>query len=266
MKYGFIGVGNMAQAIIQGLLKAQTVSSTDINVHSFHQAHADQVAQKMHLTAQASNEAVILASDVVFLAVPANQILDLLTHERKPLTESMPIVVSMAAGVSLTEMSAILPGLAIVRIMPNVNVALNQGFTAVVGNDQAASHATQQMLAVFQQLGTALEMPEADFTTVSALAGSSPAFAYIFIDALARAGVEAGLSKPVADQIAAQAVQGSAAAVLAGQKSPWDLVDQVCSPGGTTVAGVLALQENGFATAAIKAVEATIQKDQSNQS
>ena len=105
-------------------------------------------------------------------------------------------------------------------------------------------------------------LTEKDFSTCVALAGSSPAYVYFFIDAMSRAGVKYGLKKDQATKIAAQAVLGSAQKVLADQKTPMQLVDDVCSPGGTTIAGLLAMEEAGFMTAVIKGMDATINKDQ----
>jgi len=104
-------------------------------------------------------------------------------------------------------------------------------------------------------------LPEKDFSNFTALAGSSPAYAYLFIDSIARAGVKNGLPKDLATQIAAQAVLGSAAMILESAENPWTLIDRVSSPGGTTVAGLIALEDEGFISTVVKGIDATIIKD-----
>ena len=113
-----------------------------------------------------------------------------------------------------------------------------------------------------EDIGQTIALKESDFSTFVALAGSSPAFVYFYIDSMAKAGVKYGLKKDAAVKIAAQAVLGSAANVLQSSKSPQDLVDDVCSPGGTTIAGLLAMEEAGFMRAVVKGIDATIAKDQ----
>ena len=144
--------------------------------------------------------------------------------------------------------------------MPNVNVAINAGMIAYAANDAVAGQ-LDGLLDLLNVLGKTVSLPEEQFSTFVALAGSSPAFIYLFIDSLARAGVKYGLEKDQATAIAAQAVMGSAKNVLASDQSPFDLIDQVSSPGGTTVAGLLAMEEAGLMTAVVKGVDATIAKD-----
>lgn len=267
MKVGFIGVGNMAQAMIKGLIKAGQIASTDILVHSAHATTYEAVAAKYELTPVADNATLVAEADLVFLAVKPYIVPQVLAETAEAFKKHQPLMVSVAAGLSLTKLadqvgSQTLP---ILRIMPNVNVANQAGITAVVGNEQVSAEQVETVKTVLAQLGGVVEISEKDFTTFSALAGSSPAFVYLFIDAMARAGVKHGLTKAAATKIAAQAVMGSAQNVLKSDDSPWDLVDQVSSPGGTTVAGLLAMEEAGLMTAVVKGIDATIAKDLENQ-
>ncbi len=266
MKIGFIGVGNMAQAMIKGLVKANQVATADILVHGGHPAnYADFVAEQ-RITAVADNNSVVEQADIVFLAVKPYIVPQVLVETNAAFKAHQPLMVSMAAGLSLdklAEQSA--ADLPILRIMPNVNVANRAGITAVVGNEQVNAEQLGRVKDVLAQLGGVVEIGEKDFTTFSALAGSSPAFVYLFIDSMARAGVKHGLTKKAATEIAAQAVLGSAQNVLMSDDSPWDLVDQVSSPGGTTVAGLLAMEEAGLMTAVVKGIDATIAKDLESQ-
>jgi len=267
MKIGFIGVGNMAQAMIKGLIKAQKITSTDILVHSAHATTYEAVAKEYQLTPVADNAALVAEADIVFLAVKPYIVPQVLEETAAAFKAHKTVMVSVAAGLSLAKLAEQVgqSDLPILRIMPNVNVANQAGITAVVGNSQVTEDRLTAVKAILAQLGGVVEIGEKDFTTFSALAGSSPAFVYLFIDAMARAGVKHGLKKDAATEIAAQAVLGSAQNVLMSDDSPWDLVDQVSSPGGTTVAGLLAMEEAGLMTAVVKGIDATIAKDLENQ-
>lgn len=171
----------------------------------------------------------------------------------------------MVSGVSLAEIKASLGAgnHELLRIMPNINVELHAGMTALAKGEFLSEAHFDELQGLLNQLGKTTLLPEKDFSTFVALAGSSPAFIYLFIDAMARAGVKYGLTKKQATQIAAQAVWGgSAAKVLGTPKTPWDLIDEVSSPGGTTVAGLLAMEDAGFMSAVVKGIDATIAKDQ----
>lgn len=220
MKIGFIGVGNMAQAMIKGLVKANQVATADILVHGGHPAnYADFVAEQ-RITAVADNNSVVEQADIVFLAVKPYIVPQVLVETNAAFKAHQPLMVSMAAGLSLdklAEQSA--ADLPILRIMPNVNVANRAGITAVVGNEQVNAEQLGRVKDVLAQLGGVVEIGEKDFTTFSALAGSSPAFVYLFIDSMARAGVKHGLTKKAATEIAAQAVLGSAQNVLMSDDS-----------------------------------------------
>lgn len=267
MKLGFIGTGNMASAIIDGLIQTETVNKEDIFVSSGTAEEAAAFAKTRGVHACATNLAVVEAADTVIFAVKPNILPAVLKETSETLQEQEVLVVSIAAGTTLAMLEAAIgsPYLPIVRVMPNVNAMVGAGVAAICGNKRAAEEDVTQVLRLFQAVGSAYELPEASFSNFIALAGSSPAYAYMFIDAMSRAGVKHGLPKQLATEIAAQAVLGSAKMVLESDKSPWDLVDMVSSPGGTTVAGVLALEEAGFLTAITKGLDATIEKDQEMQ-
>lgn len=146
--------------------------------------------------------------------------------------------------------------------MPNLNVQIGAGLTALAANQAAQATVLPAVTQIFAGIGTTLALPEADFSTFVALAGSAPAFAYLFMDALAHAGVKYGLTKAQALAIVSQMTVGSAQMIQQADQAPWSLIDAVASPGGTTIAGVLALQAGGFETALTQAVDAVIAKDQ----
>ena len=256
MTIGFIGAGNMARAMISGLLAKKAVAPTDIVLHGGQPLHYEPYAAKIGAKALASNQAVAETADIVFLAVSPKLGEPILQAIGSTLKKRHVPVVSMLTGVSVATLEEALGShdQPVLRIMPNVNVAINAGMIAYAANDAVAG----QLDGLLDLLNV---LPEEQFSTFVALAGSSPAFIYLFIDSLARAGVKYGLEKDQATAIAAQAVMGSAKNVLASDQSPFDLIDQVSSPGGTTVAGLLAMEEAGLMTAVVKGVDATIAKD-----
>lgn len=266
MKLGFIGAGNMAQGIIDGLLKAQTFAPADIVIHGGHPANYEAYAQKSGVQTVDSNTAVIESADVVVLAVKPVMAQDVIEEINPALQAKTTPLLSLLSGVSLLQIEGFLgtKDYPLIRVMPNLNVAINQGMTAYAANP-AAADIKDTVVAWFDTIGETIEVAEKHFSTFVALAGSSPAFVYMFIDALARAGVKHGLTKKQADKIAAQAVLGSGAMVLQSPESPFDLVDKVSSPGGTTVAGLLAMEAAGFMPSVVAGVDATIAKDQEEQ-
>lgn len=262
MKIGFIGVGGMAQAIITGLLKQTKIAPADILIHSAHASTYEKVAQQTGVTAMTSNSEVAQNSDIVVLAVTPNVAVPVLKEIREQLDPKQTILVSIVAGLSLERLEELAGyDLPILRTLPNLNVAIGAGMTAVHANENLTGQAKEQAISLFDQIGSTVTLPETDFATFSALAGSSPAYVYFFIDSLSRAGVKHGLTKAAATKIAAQAVMGSAEMVLNSTENPFGLIDQVSSPGGSTVAGLLAMEEAGFMTSVVKGIDATINRN-----
>lgn len=263
MKLGFIGAGNMARAIINGLIAEQKISGEDVYIHSAHKSSYESYAKEKGLNPCESNSDVVKNAEIVFLAVKPIVSKDVLEEVSTEFEGKNPVLVSMVTGVSIAELADALhfPAAKIVRIMPNVNVEIGEGMTALKAGETVTETEFSEVTDLFDSIGKTTEMEEKDFSTLVALAGSSPAYVYLFIDAMSRSGVKYGLSKKQATEIAAQAVLGSALKVLEASKSPMDLVDDVCSPGGTTVAGLLAMEEYGFTTSVIKGLDATVAKD-----
>ena len=263
MKLGFIGAGNMARAIINGLIAEQKISGEDVYIHSAHKSSYESYAKEKWLNPCESNSDVVKNAEIVFLAVKPIVAKDVLEEVSTEFERKNPVLVSMVTGVSIAELADALhfPAAKIIRIMPNVNVEIGEGMTALKAGEKVTETESSEVTDLFDSIGKTTEMEEKDFSTFVALAGSSPAYVYLFIDAISRSGVKYGLSKRQATEIAAQAVLGSALKVLEASKSPMDLVDDVCSPGGTTVAGLLAMEEYGFTTSVIKGLDATVAKD-----
>lgn len=259
---GFIGIGNMASAIIGGLLESKLVAANDIVVSSATKSKRDQFAEQMGVRALDSNAQVAAEADILVLAIKP-QMFGLVTNEiRDEVLDSAPLVVSIAAGLSLADLEELFSAQTrITRVMPNVNSRIRQGMSAVCANANASEQDVASVTAIFEAVGEVVQIPESQFSAYTAIAGSSPAFAFLFIDALSRGAVAAGMPKALATKCAAQAVMGSASLVLQSDESPWDLIDSVCSPGGTTIAGLLALEENAFLATVTTAVAAVITRD-----
>lgn len=275
--FGFIGAGNMAGAIVRGAVAAgigAPGSDDAIMVTSAHDGAA-RLARATGTSHAASASELAAASDVVVLAVKPHVVPEVLDEVRPALEAASPaerpLLVSIAAGLTLARLEEMVPaGTAVVRTMPNMAAAVGESMTALT----AGTHATEEHVALTERLmgavGRTVRLKEKDFSAFIGLAGSSPAFVFTFIDALARAGVLGGIPKTQAIEIVTQAVLGSAATVQAeaatraagqGGRTPADLVDAVCSPGGTTVAGVVAMEKAGFSTAVIEAFRATVARD-----
>lgn len=265
MKIGFIGLGNMAKAIIEGLLQQDAVNPADIYVHSVHVTNYQPYATAKRLQACANNLQVVQNADVIILAVQPQQKETVLAPLKSELINKKIPLFSLLSGVTIADLENII-GLAvpIIRVMPNLNVKIGQGMTALATNTAGEPTANAIATDLFGKIGTVMPLSEADFSTFVALAGSAPAFAFLFIDELAHAGVKYGLTKKQAVEIVSQMLIGSAELVRQSGDAPWNLIDEVASPGGSTIAGVLAMQAAGFETAVTKAVDATIAKDLEN--
>ena len=260
MKIGFIGVGAMAQAIIQGLVNAKFVPNQDILVHSAHKDHYEKYAKQFGLTAEPTNQAVAKNSDLVVLAVVPAIAAEVLAEIRNELS-SKKTLVSIVSGVSLNRLEELTDyNLPILRSLPNINSEFGQGMTAVAANENLSGERKAQAIAMYEATGSVSELDESQFAAFSAISGSAVAYVDFFIDSLSRAGVKYGFSKEMATKIAAQTTLGSAHSLMVSGQTPAEMIDKVCSPGGDTIAGILAMEEAGFLPSVIKGIDATIAK------
>lgn len=265
MKIGFIGVGAMAQAIIQGLLRAQFVTAKDILIHSARPEHYQAYAEKFGLTAMESNAQLVQQSDLVVLAV-VPQVLEPVIHEINDQLTPTKGLISIVSGISLKRLAQLTNAeQPILRTLPNINSEFGAGMTAVAANDQLSGELKEQAEGLFAATGDVLTMPENQFAAFSAISGSAVAYVDFFIDALSRTGVKYGLNKEVATRIAAQTTLGSAKSLMESGKTPAEMIDQVCSPGGDTIAGILAMEQAGLLNAVVAGIDATIAKSTGNE-
>ena len=262
MTIGFIGGGNMAGAIIKGLLAASLYRPEEVFVTDITPERSKDCAKRLGVAAADTAEALIEHADTVVLAVKPGVFPSLLPSIAPYLQEKNPLVISIAAGKTLGFIEEVLGfSPALVRVMPNINAKVGAAMSAFCANQQVTQEQKKLVARLFYAIGQVKELDEAFFPLFGVIAGSAPAFTYLFIDSLARAAVKNGMQKQVALEIAAQTVLGSAKLILEGGEHPWALIDQVCSPGGTTIEGIAALQDAGFEAGVRKSVDAALEKD-----
>lgn len=259
-KLGIVGCGNMGEALVKGLLGAGLASPSEIWVSAPHQARLDDLAKTYGVHVERDNRAVTRAADVVIFAVKP-QILDGVLEQCAPEVSPEKLVISVAAGVPVSAIERRLrPPARVVRAMPNVAALVGAGATGLA----AAPHATADDLAlaerIFGAVGKTAVVEEALLDAVTGLSGSGPAYVFLVIEALADAGVKVGLSRHVAQDLAAQTVLGSAKLLLETRMHPGQLKDMVTSPGGTAIAGLHTLEAGGLRTTLIDAVEAATRR------
>lgn len=260
MIIGFIGFGNMAQAIAKGLLEKKLVSSDEIFFSNRTEEKRQQLEKVFNIKGLSKNQDVWNNSDVVILAVKPYQIDQVLSDIDT--SSHQPFVLSVAAGVTSKQLAGYLSPHLFLRTMPNLNAQVGEGMTALIENKNVEEQHFKQAVSIFKAVGEVVTLPESQLGAFIALAGSSPALVFLFIDTLARSGVKYGMSKETATKIVAQAILGSGKTVLNSNGSPWTLIDQVSSPGGITVEGILSLLQDDFASSIIHSVDKMVEKDQ----
>ncbi|WP_304425612.1 pyrroline-5-carboxylate reductase [uncultured Adlercreutzia sp.] len=273
MKIGFIGLGNMASAIIGGMLREGTVlaageapvTAADLIGSAKTEATRTVRAKEFGLAVTASNREVAAAADVVVLAVKPQFFPEVIAEIRDVVGDKL--VISIAAGLSLARIAELFGrdegAMRLIRCMPNTPALVNAGTTAVCLGSGATEADEAVCLNLVRSFGEAIVIPERLMDAASAVAGSSPAFVFMFIEALADGAVAAGMPRVQAYEFAAGAVTGSAQLVLQTGRHPGDLKDMVCSPAGTTIEGVRALEEGAFRASVMNAVSACVAKAQS---
>ena len=265
MNYGFIGLGNMAKAIIKGMIGSNTFDATSIYGMNRSHEKTEGLVKEHGIRACTTVEEIMAISDVVVLAVKPQVLPSVLPTVRQNLRDGQ-IIISIAAGKTLQYLQENLSEeTTIFRVMPNINAMIGAS-TSCYSTSQATSSAHKRLVEeMFATVGSIVELPENLFSIFTTIGCASPAFTYLYIDSLARAAVREGMPKQMALEIAASSVLGSAKMVLESSDHPWSLIDQVCSPGGTTIQGVTSLQINHFESTIYDAVAAVTNKDKSLQ-
>ncbi|WIK64887.1 pyrroline-5-carboxylate reductase [Gleimia hominis] len=263
MRIGFIGSGNMVGAIASGAVQSGTVSGEDVWLTDRSGKSAPALAKRIGAHAAKSNSELAKTCDLIVLGVKPAGITAVADEIAKSLT-SEKTVISLAAGIKTSTIEDHVGNVPVVRVMPNVNAQIGQSMTGIAAGKHAGDEQVAKAEELMGAVGKTMVVEENQFAAFAALAGCSPCWLYAIVDALARAGVKHGLGKDAATRIVAQAMLGSAALVQAELQEgqiPANLMDRVSSPGGTTIAGLLAAQEAGLAPALVKAVDAAVKRD-----
>ncbi len=259
--FGFIGIGNMGGALAQAA--AKVISPGEILVSAGHPARAKAFA-KVHGMVPSDNRTIARECKFVVLGVKPQFMAGVL-GELKPILEVRTdcVLVTMAAGLSMQTISNMVGGgYPVIRIMPNTPAKIGRGVIQYDCNDRCRAEDLEEFLAAFREAGWLSPLPERLIDAGSAVSGSGPAFAAMFLEALADGGVACGLPRKTALEYAAQMLLGTAELMLASQDHPGPMKDAVCSPAGSTIQGVRALEKAGFRGAVMEAVIATYEKNQ----
>lgn len=259
-RWGFIGSGRMATALIKGMIRAGTASAGSITASDPVEATRAALGGETGVEVTDSNRDVLRRSDAVVLAVKPQSMSHVLEELRPGLTADH-LVISIAAGVSLATLAAgVGPERRLVRVMPNTPALVGEAASAYCLGPHAR-HADEEVVrSCLGAVGRAYRVPESLLDAVTGLSGSGPAFVYVMIEALSDGGVQVGLPRDVATALAAQTLLGAARMVLETGAHPGALKDQVTSPGGTTITGLHALERGGVRAALIDAVLAATRR------
>ena len=261
-KIGFIGCGNMGKAILGGLIASKQVSPEQIWVYTPSPNKVMVLHDQYGIHAAQSPQEVAQNTDIVFGAVKPAMMVKVLSDIASSLNKDS-LVVSIAAGITLDQLARALGhDRKIIRAMPNTPALVNTGMTSVTPNALVTPEDITDVLNMFRCFGEAEEVPEAMIHSVVGVSGSSPAYTFMFLEAMADAAVLGGMPRAQAYQFAAQAVMGAAKMVLETGKHPGELKDMVCSPGGTTIEAVRVLEEKGFRAAVIEAMTKCMEKSE----
>lgn len=260
-KIGFIGGGQMGEAIIKGLLNAGLFKREEIYVMDILQArltYLQEIFQLIHVTSsiETGYQYLLENCDVILLAVKPQVLKEVLGYIQQGPWRKEHFVISIVGGGKTAAIEAYLKEIPVVRVIPNTPMLVNVGASGIALGRYATQEHGDITLRIFEKLGIAVPVKEALIDPITSVSGTGPAYVYMLIEALADGGVEGGLTREVAQTLAAQTVLGAAKMVLESPEHPERLKDRVCSPGGATIAGVRVLEEGGFKGLVMKAVHA----------
>lgn len=259
-KIGFIGGGNMGGAIIGGIMTAALIEKDALLVADLNEEILEKLSSQFSVATTKDNRAVAEQADILFLSVKPN-IYQAVIEQIKDAVSADTLIVSIAAGQTIENIETMFgKEIKLVRTMPNTPALVGEGMAALCPNRLVSVEELADVTEIFNCFGRCEVVPEQLMEAVIGVSGSSPAYVYMFIEALADAAVTAGMPRTQAYQFAAQSVLGSAKMVLESGLHPGELKDMVCSPGGTTIAAVAELERSGFRGSVIAGTLACIEK------
>ena len=258
-KLGFVGGGNMAEAMVNGLITASFIEARNILVSDPISERLEYMHSEYKVRTTSDNRELVQKSDILVIAVKPQSVKKILKNFAD-LVDGEKLIVSVAAGVPISLIEEILDGksekkVPVVRTMPNTPALVQEGVTAICRSEHVTKTEMKIVHRIFEAIGRTVDVEEGHIDAVTGLSGSGPAYIFMIIEALSDAGVKMGLSREVANILTVQTVLGSAKLARESGKHPGELKDMVTSPGGTTISGLHALEEGGLRTTLMNAVE-----------
>jgi pyrroline-5-carboxylate reductase len=261
-KIGVIGAGKIGSAIARGIIQAGLVKKENVMASDVSDALRQGIVTELGIKATADNRELCNFADVIILAVKPQTVDPVASEIGKSLGHTK-LLVSVAAGVPLTRIETHLePGARVVRVMPNIACVVGAGAAGFAAGAHATAADLEKVGAILNSFGVGMAVEEKYLDAVTGLSGSGPAYVFLFMEALADGGVQMGLTREVALKLALQTVYGAARMALASGKHLAELKDEVASPGGTTIAGIYALERNGFRGTVMDAVVSATKRSQ----
>jgi len=253
-RIGFIGIGNMGEALLRGIINSGLIPSSRIFASDVNTEKLKNLSDELGINAVDNNHDLVDKSDIILIALKPDVIRVVLSQISSSLRYPKWCI-SIAAGVTITAIESLLQeGTPFLRVMPNTPALVSEGMTAICPGTHANEEHLDKTKQIFQAVGKAIVLQEKLMDVVTALSGSGPAFVFLIIEALADAGVQLGLSRSDASLMAVQTVLGSSKMLIETQEHPAVLKNKVTSPGGTTAVGLYELERNGVRSAIIDAV------------
>ena len=262
MTIGFIGCGNMGRAIMGGIVNSKIACPKNIIVGDINEKALNATKEEFGVNITTNNSDVAKSADILILSIKPNLYPMIIDGIKNDVKDNV-IVVTIAAGKTIeSTQNSFGKKVKVVRAMPNTPALVGEGMAAVCPSKEVTEEELNSVIEIFESFGKAERIGENLFDAVTSVSGSSPAYVYMFMEAMADAAVIDGMPRDKAYKFAAQAVLGSAKMVLETGKHPGELKDMVCSPGGTTIEAVATLEEKGFRNAVISAMKSCTKKSQ----
>ena len=263
-KLGFIGGGNMAEALVKGLLGSSLVASKDIFISDLIPDRLEYLSKEYKVKTTDDNRELVEKSDILVLAVKPQTVKNVL-ESFAGFIDSNKSIISVAAGISISLIEDTLEAkgknkISVIRTMPNTPALVQEGATAICGSEHSSKLDMKIAHHIFKAIGQTVDIEEIHMDAVTGLSGSGPAYIFMIIEALSDAGVKVGLSREVSNTLTIQTILGSAKLARDSGKHPGELKDMVTSPGGTTISGLHMLEEGGIRNALMNAVEMATQR------
>ena len=258
----FLGAGNMNTGIIKGLLNSQIIPAKQISLTASTPIRSQEKAVELGVGFAETNEQLIQQADTIILGAKP-QVLTTLLPSIDPSLWQHKLIISIAAGLTIDQLrDYTLPDAKIVRVMPNMNIGIQKSVSGLAFSDNITESEQAYVNNLFQAVGSTYVLNEKEFVTFTAIAGCSPAFTALYVDGLSRAAVAQGLPLQTSRDIVIDAMIGTLLNLKENQIAPWDLINQICSPGGTTIQGIASLEKDRLTSTLFNAINATIERDQ----